>query len=579
MSGREPAFPTKSALSKRAREDEPEEPLKRQRQYEFQNSTGAPQQQQTATHHSHGTLTLPSPAVIAEFSNGSPVPFSASATQQTLFATQKQWLQNAAADLTGRPIITVPGIDPRLWSLGATQGANRILLAPRHIWRLRSLAPYKRYVAYSQMTWLARRMVEHDQASSQYQQYWKNIVALGARLMQVEQGWVASFTGTHAEKMHRFIWVRDLQAVPTPVDQSMVHEFHRYQAGMVWGPIATADKERQRPQPRAAANRETPASQTQKPLLIPQPEAGAQPRQNIKPDKIKHPGDAVSVPAYPFDSIEDYTADAKGRYQCRHDSDTGRKCCTEGLTKSGMKASIQKEISTWKAKVEVLIERGALNAAHMTWSIYQNARLRAKQRAEEMKVKSVKEKAESRAAAKRQQQQQEREQRQQQQPQRAYEQREQELLQYQHLLDAAAPTAPPPANLSSLSPIPAPQSTPSQCAPQAARADEKLKALKTHDRFQRQCSGKEAQKQWPNCARFNAWWEAKRLTIQEALLSPEQQSALNDPEPSGMPDKNPNFVKKTAVDVQKEVGAEATRGLDEAQVDGDELRDLFEDAE
>jgi hypothetical protein len=50
-----------------------------------------------------------------------------------------------------------------------------------------------------------------------------------------------------------------------------------------------------------------------------------------------------------------------------------------------MKQSILRSITTWKSKVEILIEKGDLHKSHMTWTKYQNARLREDQKVMERK--------------------------------------------------------------------------------------------------------------------------------------------------------------------------------------------------
>lgn len=87
----------------------------------------------------------------------------------------------------------------------------------------------------------------------------------------------------------------------------------------------------------------------------------------IKPDRIKYPGDKVRVPEYPFDKLSDFTPRPDGRYSCSHPFPLDKNCCKYGYSASAKKMAIKKSIETWRRQVETLIDKGDLDERHKTW--------------------------------------------------------------------------------------------------------------------------------------------------------------------------------------------------------------------
>lgn len=87
----------------------------------------------------------------------------------------------------------------------------------------------------------------------------------------------------------------------------------------------------------------------------------------IKPDRIKYPGDKVRVPEYPFDKLSDFTPRPDGRYSCSHPFPLDKNCCKYGYSATAKKMAIKKSIETWRRQVETLIDKGDLDERHKTW--------------------------------------------------------------------------------------------------------------------------------------------------------------------------------------------------------------------
>ncbi|KAJ4333111.1 hypothetical protein N0V87_007840 [Didymella glomerata] len=113
-----------------------------------------------------------------------------------------------------------------------------------------------------------------------------------------------------------------------------------------------------------------------------------------KSHQRRHSGDLVSVPEYPLDKIEDYTAAPNGRYACSHiHLNPPRDCCKSGLTRAGKKSAIRKDIMRWKGKIEKLIDNKQLDKRHMTWPEWTVRELRKKHQPELWAKQEAKSKA------------------------------------------------------------------------------------------------------------------------------------------------------------------------------------------
>ena len=87
----------------------------------------------------------------------------------------------------------------------------------------------------------------------------------------------------------------------------------------------------------------------------------------IKPDRIKYPGDKERVPEYPFDKLSDFETTPDGRYRCSHPFPLDKECCKRGYGAQAKKLAIKKSIDTWKRQVETLIDKKRLDERHKTW--------------------------------------------------------------------------------------------------------------------------------------------------------------------------------------------------------------------
>jgi hypothetical protein len=88
---------------------------------------------------------------------------------------------------------------------------------------------------------------------------------------------------------------------------------------------------------------------------------------DIKPHRIKYPGDKVRVPEYPFDKLADFTPRPDGRYPCSHPFPLDKNCCKYGYSMASKKSAIKKSLETWRRQVETLIDKKDLDESHKTW--------------------------------------------------------------------------------------------------------------------------------------------------------------------------------------------------------------------
>jgi hypothetical protein len=113
--------------------------------------------------------------------------------------------------------------------------------------------------------------------------------------------------------------------------------------------------------------------------LSPEPQEQDEENHKLKPHQIKCSDDWRSVPEYPYDKLEDYTPNSEGRYACLHNHiNAPKSCCKDGLTRTGKKSAIKKDVVRWKGKVEKLIDKGELDKRHMTWPDWTVRELRMK---------------------------------------------------------------------------------------------------------------------------------------------------------------------------------------------------------
>jgi hypothetical protein len=273
--------------------------------------------------------------------------------------------------------------------------------------------------------------------------------------------------------------------------------------------------------------------------------------QKLKPDQIEHPGDGTKVPKYPVDDINAYEKRSGHHevYLCRHEKNTGKDCCTNGLTRSKMVNSIRKEISTWKAKVELLIfNKGLLDECHKTWYTFNNPKLRDKQKMEEAKEREKKEKEEDREHRRmlevdkadrkeqesladervRYEEQEETRQRKQQGQEQRVELEQQNAEASVSELDVAER---PIKQEDACAYEPNDERTAEQAAQEDAHSEEMKTKLRLHERRHREAFNREQRKKWPNWDLFNAWWQAQRLKALNSLLSTDEKNLLNTGEP------------------------------------------------
>jgi hypothetical protein len=503
-------------------------------------------------------------------------------------ATQKprtqpeQWLIDAQPDLQGKIIAIVPGIPTKQSTIGALDVPIDYMLVPRDIWRLRSLSPSQRYAAYHGMVERGREMSKSSQASNEYQGHWKCIVTVRESLLRRERNFAKTFKQGTPAYVERWKNIVEEQAVETPVDKKMVDKYAEYPESNAskLSLLDAAVKTRllasdQVPAEQKPAMQQKPLPQPQAPIAAPPVVAKSKPVETFRPDMRRHPQDKVKVPPYPLDKLEYFTpSPVTGRYKCMHEFATKGKCCKEGLSKNAMKASIHRSISTWMRKVERLIDKGLLHPSHKTWENFHDPKQRdAKRlrdsrnaekyaetqrveeeraaREEEVRVRNEK-KAATLARLKKKWREQ---------PRSAF--------------DAESALTP------ILAPDPLEQDAASttqlsleeESATEIEFRENIAKELKKHEQLFKERRRCENMKKWPNWPRFNAWWAARRVEVQLFELSPEQETILKGPEPSGIPDKNPAFVKgkraeeTVPVPVQEPVDARGNVGADDSGLD------------
>ena len=578
---------------------------------------------------------------------------STECARKRLYAIQKQWVINAKPDIENRKFSAVPAISPKVTSIGARKDITDQMLIPSDIWLLRSLSPTKRLIAYTHMAKLARRMIQYDQISDEYQDIWSNITRLRATLFQNEQAWVArSKKGTDEEKVAHLSSVLREQSVQTTITQLMIQELQEFEKRNPWSITNGYQDFVDGPSP----DEKTPTEQAarKKPTIIRKAqrddceksyrekkneieafckgqvdkqtrgwvkaaywkenhESGpheANPAETISPDKVKHPLDQVAVPEYPLDSIFDYTPhpDTK-RYTCRHPFDTGRSCCRDGLNRKQMLASISKDLSTWRGKVERLIQKGQLHPSHRTWNRDYGKNNRFGHNEQEKSVakrKAEEEQQEEEGPRKRSKTGGEQTKKVTQEMKKTKAKEQGDVIPDAGALggeknDMRCDVMPSQKKTLEVGTLVAKESdtwsacTHNERAAQGAHGKEIEAALKKYDREYRYCRRIESMKKYPDWERFDNWWNIKHLQVQGMSLSAEQRDVLGRGEPYGIPDRNPEISKNAKKTVfagkTTERGAEgemgeseqtaAVQGEDgvEAFDDDDGLNDLFEDCE
>jgi len=455
-------------------------------------------------------------------------------------------------------VTVIPAIPADQGTIGSAVDYKDEMLVPRDVWRLRSLPSYKRYIAYRQMAELGRQMSEYDQTSKENQSLWKRITTFEASLMEAEVEFANRLKQDTAETRARWDRIVAAQAVGTLVDQDMVAAYDQYCGiASATSPVDVADTtqlptsdqvlagQNSLPQPQTPG---TPA-----PIVTP-----SVPVEIIRPDQATHPLDKVSVPPYPGE-LEDFTPHpVTGMYKCNHQYETGA-CCTEGVTKERKRASISRDKSAWKRKVEVLVKKGDLHESHITWKQEQSPSKKENQKTKSAEKERLRGEKKADASAKKEARK-ERSKKWREQPRDAI-----------NAEDIAAPN-PLEQNYSSASELDSELSAEKQAAAaETAFQEEIAKKLKEYKWDIKKCRLYESRKKWPNWPRFDEWWAAKLLKIQHLQLSPEQEIILKGDEPSCLRDKNPAFVKKKA---EETVPVAVQESVEDSSLD-----DLFEDAD
>ncbi|KAI4617254.1 hypothetical protein J4E80_005453 [Alternaria sp. BMP 0032] len=483
---------------------------------------------------------------------------------------QQQWLIDAQLDLQGTPVTTAPAISAKQGTVGAAVRPRIELLVPRDVWRLRALPPLERYIAYHHMVELGCRMGQCDQASEEYLRLWNRIVSVQTSLMEGEVELANKFKENTTETRASWRQLVASQTVETPINRQMRVAYRNYRdratacgtpaenlvvksqpstSGQVLEQQKPATQENSLPKP------QTPIASA--PIVVPSILV-----ETIRPDQVTHPLDKVQVPPHPGE-LEDFTPHpVTGMYKCNHQYETGA-CCTEGVTEERKRASISRQKSAWKRQVEELVKKGDLHKSHMTWKMEQSPDKKEdhkKKNAEKERLRvGKKEDTGAKKEARK-------------------EQRKKWREQTHDEVDAGA--APGPI----LAPNPLEQydaptyEIDSEFSPEeeaaaieTARQEKIAKDVKKYEWDLKRCKRIEGIKNWPNWSRFDEYWAAKRLEVQQLQLFPEQHTLLQGWEPSAIPDKNPAFVKKLAEDtVPVDVG-------ESAEVDDSSLDALFED--
>ena len=493
---------------------------------------------------------------------------------------QEQWLIDARPDLQGTPVTIVPAIPAEQGTIGSAVDCKDEILVPRDVWRLRSLICSKRYIAYRQMAELGRQMSEYDQTSKENQSLWKRITTFEASLIEAEVEFANRLKQDTAETRARWDRIVAAQAVGTLVDQDMVAAYAQYCGiASATSPVDVADTT-QLPTSGQVLAGQNSLPQPQTPRTPAPTVTSSVPVEPIKPDQRKHHLDKVSVPPYPGD-IEDFTPhEVTGMYKCNHQYETGA-CCIEGVTKDRKMASISRNKSVWKRKVEDLVKKRDLHESHTTWQKDQPSKNKEDQKMKNAEKERLRNERKADTSAKKE---------------ATKEQRKKWRDEPHDATDAgAAPgpiLAPNPLeqDYSSASELDSELSAEEQAAAaETAFQEEIAKKLKQYEWDIKKCRLYEGRKKWPNWSRFDEWWAAKHLEIQHLQLSPEQEIILKGDEPSCLRDKNPAFMKKKAeetvpvpVPVQEPVEDFSLDDLFE-DADGDveqddtRLDDLFED--
>jgi len=197
------------------------------------------------------------------------------------------------------------------------------------------------------------------------------------------------------------------QTVDTPVNWEMRVAYRNYR-DRATACVTPAEDLAVKSQPSTSGQvlaQQKPATQ-QNPLPKPQtPMASAPivdpsiPVERIRPDQVTHPLDKVSVPPHPGE-LEDFTPhEVTGMYKCNHQYETGA-CCTEGVTKERKRASISRDKSAWKRKVEYLVKKGDLDKSHITWKTELSSNMKVDQNMKNMEKERLRSEKKADASAK-----------------------------------------------------------------------------------------------------------------------------------------------------------------------------------
>ncbi|KAI4702950.1 hypothetical protein J4E81_001823 [Alternaria sp. BMP 2799] len=499
---------------------------------------------------------------------GAQVPAVNVQTARTTSRTQQeQWLIDAQPDLQGKAVTIIPAIPADQGTIGSAVNCKDEMLVPRDVWRLRSLPSYKRYIAYRQMAELGRQMSEYDQTSKENQSLWKRITTFEASLIEAEVEFANRLKQDTAETRARWDRIVAAQAVGTLVDQDMVAAYDQYYGiASATSPVDVADTTQSPTSDQVIAG-QNPLPQPQTSRVLVPTVTPSVPVEPIRPDQVTHPLDKVSVPQYPGE-LEDFTPHpVTGMYKCNHQYETGA-CCTEGVTKERKRASISRDKSAWKRQVEKLVKKGDLYKSHITWGENKLPKQNEDQKMKNAEKERLRDEKKADATAKKGARR-ERSKKWREQPRDAINGEDApEAIAVPNLLEQ---------NYSSASESDSELSPEEQAAvAETAFQEEISKKLKEYGRKLKYCKGLEGMKKWPNWPRFNEYWEVKHLEAQGLQLSPEQVIISKGDEPSGIPDKNPAFVKKKAespsVPIEEPLNEEES-----AEVDDSNLDDLFED--
>ncbi|KAI4712814.1 hypothetical protein J4E89_001789 [Alternaria sp. Ai002NY15] len=494
---------------------------------------------------------------------GTQVPVVNVQTARTTPRTQQeQWLINAHPDLQGTVTTIIPAIPADQGTIGSAVDCKDEMLVPRDVWRLRSLPSYKRYIAYRQMAELGRQMSEYDQTSKENQSLWKRITTFEASLIEAEVEFAKRLKQDTAETRARWDRIVAAQAVGTLVGQDMVAAYDQYCGiASATSPMDIADTT-QLPTSDQVLAGQNPLPQPQTPRTPAPIVTPSVPVETIRPDQVTHPLDKVLVPPYPGE-LEDFTPHpVTGMYKCNHQFETGA-CCTEGVTKERKRASISRDKSAWKRQVEGLVKKGDLHASHITWEKNNLPKQNEDQKMKNAEKGRLRDDKKADASAKKEARKEQR---------KKWREQPRDAINAEDAPEAIAAPNPLEQNYSSASEIDSELSPEEQAAAaETALQEEIAKKLKDYERKLKYCKRLERMKKWPNWPRFNEYWEVKHLEAQGLQLSPEQVIISKGDEPSGMPDKNPAFVKKKAEDMGSMPPQEP--------VDDSSLDELFEDAE